>query len=427
MKQSGLISRLLAVLALALAFLTAPPAAAQTSGDLLCSTFPIYLFTKNITQGRENFRVSLMVDSHLGCPHDYAPTPADLEHLSQAEVLVINGLGLESFLSQALRVTKPELVVIDASGGRAPSAAATGQARVVLNKEEATALAQAYGHNGPNPHLFAAPGTAAHLVRDIANGLVAIDPEGAEIYTANAARLAGEMETLAAAFQATGAKLGHPKVITSHGIFDYLARELGLEIVAAMEEVDGAEPSAAHLADLVRQARRGGVRAILVEPDGPLNLARTLGAEAKLPVAILDPVSAGPMDAPLDYYQKVMLTDLDVVVKLFTAPAPPPPPKAGAQKINTTPRPPWLRAPGRGRSGTSRCAWGGWTFWRTYRPRRLWAVRPWSSAPTAAARPRSSGLFWGKYRAAGAGSSSALPRRAWVMCPNAWILIASCL
>lgn len=309
---------------LAAAFLVGPMGTrtAWAAEDLLCSTFPVYLFTKNITQGRDNFRVGLLIDSALGCPHDYAPTPADLERLSRARVLVINGLGLEAFLPLALRVAKPDLAVIDASGGRAPGAA-EGEMKVVLTKAEATALS--HSHDGPNPHLFAAPGTAAALVRNIAEGLASVDPEGAETYRANAARLAGEFQTLAAAFQAAGKKLGHPPVIIGHGVFDYLAQDLGLTVAARIEEVDGVEPSAARLTELAALAKERGVRAILVDPEGDANLARTLGAEAKVPVAVIDPVSGGPADAPLDYYQQVMLTDLDVLFKLFgAAPAPAP-------------------------------------------------------------------------------------------------------
>ncbi len=296
--------------------------AAWAAEDLLCSTFPVYLFTQNVAQGRDHFRINLLIDSALGCPHDYAPTPADLERLSRARVLVINGLGLEAFLPLALRVAKPDLAVIDASGGRAPGAAGGG-IKVVLTRAEATALG--HSHGGPNPHLFAAPGPAAAQVRNIAEGLAAVDPEGAATYRANAARLAGELQTLAAAFQAAGKKLGQPPVIIGHGVFDYLAQELGLTVAARIEEVDGVEPSAARLTELAKLARERGVRAILVDPEGDENLARTLGAEAKVPVAVIDPVSGGPADAPLDYYQKVMLTDLDVLLKLFGGTSPRPP------------------------------------------------------------------------------------------------------
>ncbi len=301
--------------------------AALAAENLLCSTFPVYLFTRAIVGDSGSYDVRLMIDSSRGCPHDYAPTPAELERLSQAEVLVINGLGMEAFLERSLGVAKPGLKVIDASG-RASAETPPAVAYVVTDRAGAMARAAAFGHNheGPghseelNPHLFAAPGSALTLVGHIKTGLVQIDPERASAYEENAAKLSQELSSLAQLAGQIGQTLGHPRIIVSHSVFDYLARDLGFEIVAAIEEEDGAEPSAARLTALVKLARDRQVKAVLTDPEGNINLARTLGAETRLPVAVIDPVAAGPPDPPLDYYQKVMLTNLDVLAKLF-APA----------------------------------------------------------------------------------------------------------
>ncbi len=317
-----LISRIVFMMAMigALALVRAPLASAAE--DLLCSTYPVYLFTRNLAEGRDRFQVNLMIDSARGCPHDYAPTPAELERLSQARVLVINGLGLEGFLGRALKVARPDLKILDASGGRAPGGSAEPPV-ILIGKEAAAAMFAGHHHDGPNPHLFVAPGPASAMVSNIAFGLTELDPEGADIYRNNAARLSREMTELSAAFDAARARLGGPKVIISHSVFEYMTQALNMTVVATVEEEDGAEPSAARLAELVRLARREGVRAVLVDPQGNLNLARTLGSEARIPVAVIDPVAAGPLDAPLDYYRKVMLTNLDVLVELFTKPAAP--------------------------------------------------------------------------------------------------------
>ena len=300
----------------------AGPGLALAAEEILCSTFPVYLFTRNILEGTTRFQATLLIDSQLGCPHDYAPSPAELERLSQAEILIINGLGLEAFLTRSLGVAKAGLKIVDASGGRDPGREPrSGATAVILDKESAARLL-IHQHDGPNPHLFAAPGQAAAMVRNIGEALAGLDVDNTEIYLANAARLASELEALAASARSLGEELGRPKIIASHGVFDYLAQDMGLTIVTHIEEEDGAEPSAARLADLVKQARQEGVRAILTDPQGNLNLARTLGAEAKVPVAVIDPVSAGPRDAPVDYYQKVMQTNLDVLKKLFSEPAP---------------------------------------------------------------------------------------------------------
>ncbi|MDR1043659.1 MAG: metal ABC transporter substrate-binding protein [Candidatus Adiutrix sp.] len=321
--------RTLTIFLLALLLLPAGPAASLAAGEILCSTFPVWLFTRNIIEGSPRFQAGLMIGSQLGCPHDYSPTQAELERLSRAEILVINGLGLEAFLSRSLGVAKAGLKIIDASGGRDPDQdSRSGPAALVIDKESAVRL-PGHHQDGPNPHIFAAPGQAAGMVRNIGEALASLDMDNAELYLDNAAKLADELETLAASARNLGQELGRPKIISSHGVFDYLARDLGLSIVSHIEEEDGAAPSAARLAALVKLARQDGVRAVLTDPQGNINLARTLGAEARLPVAVIDPVSAGPPDAPLDYYQKVMKTNLEVMKKLFAAP----PPSSGRESV----------------------------------------------------------------------------------------------
>jgi zinc/manganese transport system substrate-binding protein/zinc transport system substrate-binding protein len=291
---------------------------AWAQGSLLCSTFPMYLFTKNISQGRDTFTIDLMLAGAQGCPHDYAPTPAELERLSQANILVINGRGLEAFLGQALKVAKIDLSIVDASGpvGAEPNAALLLTRNDLMDKGE-TLL---NGEAPPNPHLFAAPSTAARQVERIAEALAALDPGGAELYRANAAKFSEDLRGIAGAFARAGQALGQPKIIASHGIFDFMAQDMGLTLVAAIEEEDGVPPSPARLGQLINLAKEQEVRAILVDPHGNVDLARALGAETKIPVALIDPVDSGPPDAPLEYYQGVMLTDLDVLLKLLTPP-----------------------------------------------------------------------------------------------------------
>lgn len=298
---------------------------------LLCSTFPVYLFTGNIAQGVEGLSVDLLVDSKQGCPHDYSLTPNDLERLSRADVLIINGLGLESFLAKAATVVKPGLRVIDASGGG--ERAGKNLSLIVRGVEALNDMVHddhsdhdghdhGHQHGLVNPHIFAAPGPASEMVSNIAAGLAALDSENADIYNKNASNYVAELQKIILAGKEAGKVLGSPKIIASHSIFDYLAEDLELTIAAAIEEVDGADPSPARLAELIRVAKSQNVRAILVDPQGNINLARTLGAETGLPVAVIDPVASGPLDAPLDYYQKVMSTDLEVLLKLFQSSRP---------------------------------------------------------------------------------------------------------
>lgn len=89
-------------------------AAEQT---VLATTFPIYQIVQNVTHGRDGVKVDLILPSQLGCPHDYALTPQDMQKLAKADILVINGLGMEEFLGAPVTKANPNIRVIDSSTG----------------------------------------------------------------------------------------------------------------------------------------------------------------------------------------------------------------------------------------------------------------------------------------------------------------------
>ncbi|KXS56271.1 MAG: hypothetical protein AMR96_03380 [Candidatus Adiutrix intracellularis] len=284
--------------------------------EILVTIFPIYLFTRNILEGGKELTSRLLVTA-AGCPHDHTLTSVELECLSQADFMITGGLRLETFLKRALSVAKPGLKIIDASAGLPGGGPETA---LIINLAEAQLRFRGREEGGVGPHFFAAPGLAASLVRNIAAGLAVIDPDRAEIYRVKADKLAVEFQGLGDQFATIGVRLGHPPVMISHESLAYIAAEMGLPVVAIIESEDEAVPSVARLLELSTLAREAGVRAILADPGGRVDLARLVGVEAKLPVVLIDPVASGPDDAPLDYYQKIMFADLQVLEKLFTQP-----------------------------------------------------------------------------------------------------------
>ena len=81
-----------------LMLLTLMCGAALAQTRVLATTFPVYQIIRNITQNVPDVEVQLMLPAQAGCPHDYALTPQDMSKLAQADILVLNGLGLEAFL-----------------------------------------------------------------------------------------------------------------------------------------------------------------------------------------------------------------------------------------------------------------------------------------------------------------------------------------
>lgn len=289
--------------------LSGPQPAAATSArqlEVLATTFPMYLFTRGVAAGRDRVRVGLMIPAGMGCPHDYALTPQDMRRLTAADVLVINGLGLEEFLGAPLAGANPALRVIDSSagiGGLLP-----------LNTTDASPGPHGHGHNitaqAVNPHLFSSPRQAARLVATIAQGLAEIDPEGRPVYQANARAWGERLEQLANECSALADRLANTRIVTQHGVFDYLARDMGLQIVAVVQPHAGQEPSAAEMLAIVRTIRERRAGGLFTEPQYPAAIGRTIASEASIPVATLDPVASGPEQPPPDYYEQTMHANL---------------------------------------------------------------------------------------------------------------------
>jgi ABC-type Zn uptake system ZnuABC Zn-binding protein ZnuA len=291
-------------------------AAGATAAPLrvLCTTFPMYQLTRTVVQGRDGATVTLLLPAQLGCPHDYALTPQDLRRLSRADVVVVNGLGLEEFLGDRLREVNPKAALVDSSSGVKDVLQYAGDGdeheadedHDRHDADEHHGEAHEHQHAGTNPHLFASPRQAARLVVAIAAGLGKADPGSAALYDRNAQASAARLNALADDLAALGKTLRNNRIVTQHGVFDYLARDMGLEVAAVVQAHAGQEPSAAEMIALVRTIRERQAGAVFTEPQYPAQIGRTIAREAGIPVATLDPGASGPEDAPLDYYEQLM-------------------------------------------------------------------------------------------------------------------------
>lgn len=289
--------------------LALPAQAAAPPRQILTSTFPIYQMARNITQGQSGVTVELLLPARLGCPHDYALTPQDMQRLRQADVLVINGLGLEEFLGAPLQRAHPGLVVIDSSHGIDGIIGYRDSGKGVGEDDHAHDHGEAAG----NPHLFASPRMAARQVRNIAAELARLDPAAAPLYQRNAQAYAARLEGLATDFSTLGKTLSNRRVITQHDVFDYLARDMGLEVVAVVQEHPGQEPAAAEMLTLIRKAKTTQVGAVFTEPQYPAKVAETIAREAGIPNTTLDPAASGADDAPLNSYETTMRNNMTIL------------------------------------------------------------------------------------------------------------------
>lgn len=262
---------------------------------ILASTFPVYQITRNIIDKNQDIKVELLLPAELGCPHNYSLTPRDMKKLVEAEILITNGFGLEAFLDNALKKANPDIKRIDTSKG--------------IKETLFYSCSHAHHDNNHkhsiNPHLFVSPKLSAKLAKTISEELSILYPAGSVKFKKNSELYTVRMRKLSAKFSELGKNLKNDRVIQPHGVFDYLARDIGLKIVATLMQ-EGQGPSAAGIMKLVKTIKRERVGAIISEPQYPDKVEKILSKETKVPIIKLDPVASGPLDAPLDYYDKKM-------------------------------------------------------------------------------------------------------------------------
>ena len=184
---------LLLSLTLALTTLTAcgrQETAAKHGFVVACTTYPVYLMTQAVTQDVPDVTVKLVVNQQLSCLHNYTLTMADMKIIESADLLVINGAGLESFLDDVLASRD----YWDASRDMPLRHAEEGHDHGDHDHDA--------DHEEYDPHYWLSPALAGQMAQNIAIGLTTKDPAHMDAYQANADQVAERLTTLQAELRA---------------------------------------------------------------------------------------------------------------------------------------------------------------------------------------------------------------------------------
>ncbi len=256
---------------------------------IVTSFYPVYIMTLNIVKDIPGIGIYNLVRPTTGCLHDYQLTPEDLITLEKAQIFIINGAGMESFLDKVTQQL-PELKVVDAGQGLAVITDQSGE---------------------PNPHLWVSVENAMRQVQNIAGQLALQDPENAESFRKNAEVYIGKLTKLRDKMHRELDSITNRNIITFHEAFPYFAKEFQLNIAAVIEREPGSAPSAAELADTIQIIKKKDVQAIFAEPQYPANAARTIAGETGIKIYTLDPAVTGPLDP--DAYVNIMEENLQTL------------------------------------------------------------------------------------------------------------------
>lgn len=293
------------LLILFLAFLLALPATAWAE-TVITSFYPIRLFALNLVDGIDGVEVVSLAEPGTGCLHDYQLQTSDMKLLAKADVFLINGAGMESYLSGVFEAF-PALPVVDASAG-------------VALLEDCSGHDHDHGENDHdhtyNAHIWLDARNAILMVNNLAEGLIAAMPEHAEAISANRSAYVLRLTALDEELRAALADVPHKDVITFHEAFPYFANAYGLNVVAVVNRDPDDALSPRALAELCKTVAGLGAPPLFVEPQYEDMAAQTISRETGAPLYMLDPIVTGPETAiPLTLYEDVMRQNLAVLLE----------------------------------------------------------------------------------------------------------------
>ena len=235
--------RLRTIVILALFTFTASHAYAEIS--IMCSMFPVYDFTRNITGGLAN--VKLLMRPGID-PHDYEPSPMDIKALNDSDMFIFTGGNMEHWAGDISR-SLPHTLIIDASQN------------IPLTDND--------------PHIWLDLSLAQRMVMNILRGLCEVDPDNAQEYTRNADTFCAELGELDGAFM----DMRKDKALVFAGEFSAgcFMRHYGFEYVSAYDGEN--EPSVMRMASTLKYIREHKTRYIFTDYGGITDVTRAISDE----------------------------------------------------------------------------------------------------------------------------------------------------
>jgi zinc transport system substrate-binding protein len=247
----------------------APPAAAQA---IWVSIPPQVEMVQNVAGGRLEIGVLVQPGSS---PATYEPTPKQMAALSEARLFVTIGVAFEGVLIERLREVAPRLVIVDGTRG------------IELQPMEGD-----HGHGvegGLDPHFWLDPLLVRNHAATICDALCRLVPDRCSDLQANLTIYHGALEAAHQRIAARLAPVEGKEFFVFHPAYGYFARRYGLRQMAV--EVQGKEPTARQLAELIDRARAAEVRALFVQPQFSGSAPMAVADAAGCMLVDLDPLA----------------------------------------------------------------------------------------------------------------------------------------
>lgn len=288
---------------------------------VVTSFYPMYMHTKAIMQGSPH-EVINMASQTVGCLHDYQLTVQDAKKLYDADILIINGLGSETFIEKAYKQNE-NLVVIDASHEIEKQIELEEEHIHDVHNHEEEEHDHEHDHEHINDHIWLSIEGSMMQIEQIANELIKADPDHASLYEKNAKAYKEALVQLDKAAHDALEDTKGLKAVSVHDAFEYLASDLGIDIIETIPEGSYENASAKQIEALIEHMKEENVKVILTEAKNKdLAILDTIQSELNCKVYVIDALVTENIDLDLTSeegfeYVKRMEKNIEILREAF--------------------------------------------------------------------------------------------------------------
>lgn len=296
---------------------------------VVTSFYPMYIAALNIVDGVEGVRLENLSEPQTGCLHDFQLTPEDMKLLSTADVFVINGGGIESFMSDVAKAY-PKLDVVEACEDVALLSEDDADSDYDHDHEadtesdsdhdhdhEADAESDsAHDHGDENAHAWMSVPRYRTMVQTIASRLAEKDAKHADEYYANAKVYDAKLAVLEEKINSLKSLTNGQNIIIFHEAYAYVADDFSMNACYLLDLDEERSVSAGEIKQVIGAIKDDGVSVILAEELYGKSMGDTVSRETDVHVIYIDPLNRGEYDK--DSYLDGMEHNIELIKEAFT-------------------------------------------------------------------------------------------------------------
>ena len=277
---------------------------------VVTSFYPMYIATLNIVDGVDGVRLENLSEPQTGCLHDFQLTPEDMKLLSNADVFVINGGGIESFMSDVAKAY-PKLDVVEACEDVA----------LLSGDDDTDAESDSdhdhdHDHGDENAHAWMSVPRYRTMVQTIASRLAEKDAKHADEYYANAKAYDAKLAVLEEKIDSLKSLTGGQNIIIFHEAYEYVADDFSMNACYLLDLDEERSVSAGEVKQVIGAIKDDGVSVILAEELYGKSMGDTVSRETDVHMVYIDPLNRGEYDK--DNYLDGMERNIELIKDAFT-------------------------------------------------------------------------------------------------------------